>query len=394
VLLALYVVSVPLTFQVGWLSVYVQLGLFLVLLVRVVDGLHRVSFTRPQVVVLVVFGLTVCATIAGKLFAPSGQNLDKLPETIRFLILALACSIELDSTRRVRQLLTVVTVTAAVVALLSVLNLAVTLPFARTTKPSLGPLSISRSIGILMPFADFGLLAIAGGSFAAMGVLRPRLLHGTDCLAIRLLSATALLLILAGVVVGQSRSTWLAFVAAGTLGILVAAAHPDSRIRALVSAISDLLLLIGIVGVGISAVLLARSLIDSNVRSVTMRLEQYRFALDLIAQRPLSGWGWQSFKMLFPEGIAVHNLWLRLGVSLGIPIMLLWIGLFAQLGVSIIRRALDCRPQLSLYGIIGLAIFGGVIELLFHTGFTSGTAVFVGLLTGMLGIGFTRSETD
>jgi O-antigen ligase len=373
--------------------VYIQLSLFVVIVLRVITGLHRVGLTRTQIVVLSILGVTVCATLVGQVFGVSGLNLGRIPESTRFLVIALACVLELNSARRAQQALVVVMATAAVVSLFSIVNLFVTLPFAFTGQVrSLGPLSlgIPRSLGIWMSFGSFGVLAMIGGSYAAMSVFRPQVLHGSDSRYARVFSAVSLSLILLGVVVGQSRSTLLATLLVGVWALVVATIHPDDRIRSRLPAIPGSLLMIGAAGVSINAVGLVTSFIGTNVASVTGRLEQYRIALDLLAQSPVFGWGWGYFPTVFDASYTVHNLWLQIGVSLGVPILLLWIYLFGLVGVSLLRQAVNGIPWARPYGLIGTAmLIGSSVELALYPGFMPVAATLIGIVIGIQALGTT-----
>ncbi|MGQ9836427.1 MAG: O-antigen ligase family protein [Cyanobacteriota bacterium] len=62
--------------------------------------------------------------------------------------------------------------------------------------------------------------------------------------------------------------------------------------------------------------------------STLNRLDAWRFALERIRERPLTGWGWQSFAELYnaqepPELLGhCHNLYLHLATEGGVPILL------------------------------------------------------------------------
>ncbi|MEN9221023.1 MAG: O-antigen ligase family protein [Thermostichus sp. BF3_bins_97] len=62
--------------------------------------------------------------------------------------------------------------------------------------------------------------------------------------------------------------------------------------------------------------------------STANRLDAWRFALKMVGERPLTGWGWQSFANLYnaqnpPELLGhCHNLYLHLAAEGGIPLLL------------------------------------------------------------------------
>lgn len=396
-LLLLYLFALPLKFQVRWLLVYVQLALFVALGLRVVAGLHRITLTRTQLAVVVILGVTVCVTIFGHVFAEQGENLGKVPQVTRFLVIALACALELDSAERIQHVLTAIASIGALVGLLSVVNVFVTLPFAFTGQVrSLGPLPFAtpRSLGIWMSFGSYGVLALIGASYTGMSAFRPTALYNTRRSSYsRAFATVALSLILIGVYLGKSRSTVLAFLLVSAWGLAIAAFHPDSRLRAATPAVPAGILLGGIAGVSLKSASILDAFVSANSASVTGRLDQYQFALDLMLQRPLLGWGWQYFETTFGTSYTVHNLWFLVGISLGIPVLLLWVYLFVRLALSTLRRVTDENPQIRAFSVIGMAmVVGGAVELALYPGFTPAAAVLIGLLTGIVGLGKDRPE--
>lgn len=396
-LLLCYVAAIPLKFQIRWLLVYIQLALFLAIVLRVVLGLKTISFTRTQLVAFVILFSTVCATLFGHLVVRRGENLDQLPQITRFVVFALGCILELESRRRVNQFLTVAMYTAAIVSLLSIVNLVFPLPFGYTGQPrSFGPLSfgISRSLGVWMSFGSFGILAVIGAAFAGLRVFRPVLVHGPEVTSyMRLFSAVAMVLILAGVILGQSRSTILAFLLAIIWGLAVATFHTDTRLRASTPKLTGGVLFSGAISAGIKAPAVLNSFFGTNSASVAVRVEQYRFALELMSRRPVFGWGWGYFETAFGASYTVHNLWFLVGVSLGVPVFLLWIYFFAILGLEMFRGSIASDGRNQGYSFIGVTIIiGGTVEMALYPGFTPATAVLIGVLLGIQGLGSAASH--
>ncbi len=68
--------------------------------------------------------------------------------------------------------------------------------------------------------------------------------------------------------------------------------------------------------------------------STAHRLDAWRFALQMVRERPLTGWGWQSFAALYnaqdpPELLGhCHNLYLHLAAEGGIPLLLGYLALW------------------------------------------------------------------
>lgn len=392
VLLLCYILVIPLKFQIGWLSVRIQLLLFLSIVARVIASIHTVSLTRTQIVVFIVLGLTVCATILGQVVAVPGQNLQTVPQVTRFIVLALACVVELDSSERIHKALIAVTVSATVVAVLSLVNVFVQLPFAYTSASrTLGPFSFStpRSLGIWMSFGSYGIIAVIGASYAGLCALRPTVFsRNVSVVPGRVLYVTSLGLILLSVYVGQSRSTILAFASLGVCALITLGFHPNRKLRSDNFRVYQIILVAGTLAVILQLPTILRSFIGTNVGSITIRLDQYRFSLLLMSERPILGWGWNYFGSAFGTGYTVHNLWLVLGVSLGIPIFLLWIYLFYRLGISLLRQALSDNGDTQIFGFLGIVmLLGVVIEVGSYPGFTSATALFISLMTAVVGLG-------
>ena len=390
-LLLCYILAIPLKFQIGWILVRIQILLFLSIVIRIIGGIHTVSLTRTQIVVFIILGVTVCATFLGQIVAVPGQNLDRVPEVTRFIVFALACVLELNSRERLHKALIAVTAAATGVAILSVINIFVEFPFAHTSNSrTLGPHTFltPRSLGIWMSFGSYGIFAVIGAVYAGLYTLRPEAFYkNVDAGSRRVISAIALGVILLGVYVGQSRSTILAFATVGICALLIFGYHPSSKLRSDNYTLYRTILIAGIVGTTVQAASILRSIIGVNVRSVTLRLDQYEFAFLLMSERPVLGWGWNYFGEAFGSGYTVHNLWLVLGVSLGIPVFLLWVYLFYKLGITLFRQALIKDGDAEIFAVLGIVVLvGATVELLLYPGFTPSAALVIGLLTAIVGI--------
>lgn len=394
-LLLIYITILILKFQIPWLLVRVQIAIFVLLCFRVLGGLRSIRMTRTQLLTIIVLGLTLCATIAGQLVSEQGSNLRMIPQVSRFLFITIASVIELNSVKRLRTTLAWTTAIAAAVGMLTIVNVLVPLPFAFTGPTrSLGllPLSLPRSLGIWMSFGSYGILAAVGVTYAGVVSIWPTALRSdTSRWYRRLLAASALLIILVSVYLGKSRSTWLAVVMIIGWFFAVAAFHPDERFRTARPAIRRGLLLLAVLGTGVASKSIFHSFLMANTKSIASRTEQYELAIELLAQRPLLGWGWNYFTVAFSPGFHVHNLWFQIGVSLGIPIFLLWIYLFGRLGIGIFRRNRAEDSHIRSLAVVGTGmLLGGMVELALYPGFTPVTAVLIGLLIGIVGLSGNR----
>ena len=95
-----------------------------------------------------------------------------------------------------------------------------------------------------------------------------------------------------------------------------------------------------------------RLLEKQSTNSLT-RLAQWRFGLELIAARPLLGWGAAAFSVLYPihaqrkwHGHS-HNLPVELAVSHGLPVALLIVGTVLALLVLASRRGMVARDAMD-----------------------------------------------
>ncbi|MEN9231492.1 MAG: O-antigen ligase family protein [Thermostichus sp. DG02_5_bins_236] len=115
--------------------------------------------------------------------------------------------------------------------------------------------------------------------------------------------------------------------------------------------------------------------------STANRVDAWRFALERVRERPLTGWGWQSFAELYnaqnpPELLGhCHNLYLHLAAEGGIPILLgylllwgwiLWRGLGAwhQNQEGVLLGSLLALVALFASGLLDVVILDGRIHLL------------------------------
>lgn len=77
----------------------------------------------------------------------------------------------------------------------------------------------------------------------------------------------------------------------------------------------------------------------THFSSTTNRVDGWQFALDMMGQRPWTGWGWQSFQQLYNAQIPAppeflthpHNLYLMLGAEGGILLLVALLGLWGIL---------------------------------------------------------------
>lgn len=142
-------------------------------------------------------------------------------------------------------------------------------------------------------------------------------------------------------------------------------------------------LILSIGAVGLIALVAGAALLGIGGRTLAVtdwtndpRVGVWRFALDLLQQRPWLGWGLGNFKLQYPPGLIPeyqyiahpHNFWLLLAVEAGIPVMILFTVFVGRICYRAIRqliakawkdpdRAILLAYLLSFWGCIAFALF-------------------------------------
>ncbi len=115
--------------------------------------------------------------------------------------------------------------------------------------------------------------------------------------------------------------------------------------------------------------------------STTNRLDAWRFALQMVRERPLTGWGWQSFPALYnaqdpPELLGhCHNLYLHLAAEGGIPLLVGYLALWGWIWVrgwqawrcsqdGVLLGVLLALTAFFAAGLLDVVILDGRIHLL------------------------------
>jgi hypothetical protein len=129
------------------------------------------------------------------------------------------------------------------------------------------------------------------------------------------------------------------------------------------------------------------------------RVGVWRFAFDLLSQRPWLGWGLGNFKLQYPPGLIPdyryiahpHNFWLLLAVEAGIPVLLLFCALVGPICYRALRQLLSLKPsrQRALLLAYLLAFWGCLAFALFDVTFYDARINTVNwvILAGLYGVG-------
>jgi O-antigen ligase len=275
------------------------------------------------------------------------------------------------------------TAIVAVIGVLSLVHSAVDLPFGadKLGSRSLGPLSfaVSRTLGIDMGYGAYGVLVAIGvatiiGTIWTRGALWPGRPHSLWAAGI------ATICIATGVYISQSRSLILNVTAVISTAALVWLFRTDrNRLR---NAIVGIGVLVGLPIAGVVVPDLLHAFLSAGGGSVGSRVAQYRFAANMLATRPITGYGWGYFLYTFPAELQIHNLWLNIGGAVGLLGVLLSLAAFVYLWIGLFCQAIVTDGRRAIYGLVGLlALTGACVELSLFTGIADVTAlvIFVGM---------------
>lgn len=225
------------------------------------------------------------------------------------------------------------------------------------------------------------------------------LLNTGDRRAWRAAAAVAVGLGLVTLVWTSSRGAWLGLVAALLAGVVVLAAKRRGRqLLLVIAALAAVVVLLGaVVLLTPKAASRLSSLADASSRSSQVRLSMWRSSVRMVADRPLLGFGPNSFVAAFPpyrergqedgaEGYRVtesaHNLFADAGTSAGVPGVLALVAIIAASGVAVARWTRSQEDALGPAAVAG-ALAGSLVALQFHY-VTMDTGPLIASLVGVL----------
>jgi hypothetical protein len=277
--------------------------------------------------------------------APIRPLVTRMGRWLAFLVVLLA----VDTERDVDRLLSVAAAAAVLLSLLTLAATVVELPMEPRTIPprTFGPVTmpVGRVLPVPMAFGIFGMILLFPLPYL---VLRGWREHSWGSLA------GAGVIVLA-VVIGQSRSTYLAVAVAATVlaiagGVWAVAEGPPRWRRAIgVSGLVGTLIAIP------SSVIGARILIAAERINYVRRLEQARLGLVALADRPVFGTGPEQFQSVAGADNVLHTAWLGLGAEIGLVALLL-VGMAAYLATrQVVRTAIYERSGLAVVVLAGMA---------------------------------------
>jgi hypothetical protein len=277
--------------------------------------------------------------------APVRPFVTRMGRWLTLVVVLLAVDTERDAER----LLRVAAAAAVLLSLLTLLATVVELPMEPRTIPprTFGPVTmpVGRVIPVPLAFGIFGMILLFPLPYLVLWGWRER--SWTP-----LAGAGAIVL---AVIIGQSRSTYLAL-AAGviTLGItgaawIIAEGPPRWRRAVGVSGIVGTLVAIPVTVEG------TRILIAAERINYVRRLEQARAGIMVLADRPLFGTGPRQFQAVSGADNVIHAAWLRLGAEVGLVALVL-MGVTAYLAArQVVRTAVNERSWLAVAVLAGIA---------------------------------------
>lgn len=176
--------------------------------------------------------------------------------------------------------------------------------YALLQAAGIDPIEWSESLDITRPRSSLGNAAFLGAYLALIVPLTGRLaMSGSEPHRLRAIHGLATLLGTAALLATQTRGAWLGVIGAGLVMVVL----EFGRLRAAPSRFATAL---GVAAIAI--VLLAtvspvasrvRSIVDPSVGTGRGRLIQWERTLDLISERPVLGWGPETYAFTFPQFI-------------------------------------------------------------------------------------------
>jgi O-antigen ligase len=209
----------------------------------------------------------------------------------------------------------------------------------------------------------------------------------------QLLLLVAAFLGVLGAVASFSRGGTLALITGVLAFVILASPRRDRRTGGLVLVAFVLFATLGIVAFGVGPLLSRFSDLPQDASGSVSRVAFVRGTLQLIAERPLSGWGLGTFEVVYPRVQAAwmdrkvldhaHCDVLEVPSELGIPVCLLAVGWIALCSVRAWRRADGPRAVLAR-GIVGGLVAAAIHAFVDFDLELEGTLVFMAFCLGLL----------
>jgi O-antigen ligase len=233
----------------------------------------------------------------------------------------------------------------------------------------------TRRSGLFEVYSYLGSYVAIGYVFSLIGALRGKVLQVTKSKL-----SLSLMIILAGVFLTQSRSTWMAFLV-GTIVTCVIVYRPGYE-RKEVKMLKQVTFIFLLVLIVLAPIANPFSFVDRSVTwvmemnptNVHGRLDQVKVGLDLWLESPLLGSGKDSFKQASPTGsLVLHNMWINILVQHGLVGLLVFVTVFL-IPVLMNFSILGSRRWGKKYRYISSGLIGGIACISIEESFAPGLA--------------------
>lgn len=254
----------------------------------------------------------------------------------------------------------------------------------------IGPITIpvERSAGPYGTYGRFGMLLL----LAFPAVLLERLDPETPSLFPNRWSVNAILLLLTvGILISQTRGTWIAAIVVTSITLAIYGKRklsPQQQRQALVvSAIC-------LIPVLIFALL---EMVEMNVSTVLIRLKVYTIAVHVFMDNPIFGVGYQHFipaASQYSEVTAIHNVFLEVLATLGLIGAVIFGLLFLRVGTRLAKTMVNTADEGTLPVAIPIGAIGVIVQAQVVRGLYAQEFWFtLGLVTAAYFVTFSKEET-
>jgi len=297
-----------------------------------------------------------------------------------------------DSKQRVSVALLTIAAITSIIGYLTIIHLIFELPFGGAFRQarSFGPLSFGfpRTLAAPTQYDAFTMYILIGLPTLFVSTLRPSSLSLPQHWITKMGSLIGIVGTLAAVIIMQSRSAYvvIAICVVLFLTILLIQQTGYNFLRLGILCSIPAILLMAIFGQEI-----LQAYISTNSKSVYIRLQLYLYAGEMIVENLALGCGWDCTSAIVNAGQKgnsprIHNFWLLIGASYGLPLLLSWSMLFLQLIYNSIS-ALQLDSSKYWLGLIALtALSGGILQLSLFPAISDEVGVYVSVIVCIFGI--------
>ena len=392
-LVLLFICSSVLDQMVPILENFLIILMCIVVIIEVSTIDSEIILKKSQFVILAIYTLTLVVSLLRALTAATTWfNIRFSIVMVPFVVVGYLSATKLSNPKRLHIILLLLSLLTSLIGYLSLLNLYIELPISAPIGPAraLGGFKFPtrRTLGIQMAYANYGMLAGLTLPYVILLGVRPSLF---EMKKLKTRYKYAIIWIITGTSIGliilQSRSTLISITFLIIAAIFISGLHPNPlwRIKNRVVPIS--VILFGGTLLIINLPELIDILLSPNEGASLPRVRQYKTALRVIQEAPLLGKGWGFPLYSMNIRMSIHNFWLRLGASAGIPIMVAWGLVHVLLFRELVRGTTCLRRQISAFNLVGLFGFLSLtIELMLFPGLNAVHIAVMSILLSIIGL--------